>query len=96
MASDNDFPEEDYSYPLVGGLACPKCDCPAMVDVGLVRSKSKKRTRRVRKYLCPACLGGTIVPKVVGEREVMSYVTAINTNDVGGVRVALLTNNRKL
>lgn len=79
--------DDDYRYPLVSGFSCKQCDFPFLVDVGLVKSKSAKRTRRVRRYLCPICLSSTIQPRQTGERKIISYVTAVNYR-TGGVEFA--------
>lgn len=66
--------EPDYpEYPLVAGLACPHCDSPVLVDSGLIKPKSKKYKRRVRLYLCPACLKTTYVPVKRGKRVIFGY-----------------------
>ena len=64
-----DARNEPMLYPLYSGIACRKCHCPMLIDLGLENKSSKpKAIKRMRHwYSCPICQSGTIRPDVVGK-----------------------------
>ena len=56
-------------YPLFAGVACRKCHCPLLIDLGLENKSSKPKSVKQRRhwYSCPLCEANTIRPDVTGE-----------------------------
>ena len=72
---DGPWDEEIPEYSLVGGIACRKCGCPALVDIGLECRSQRIKPRRRRWYMCPACFSRTVIPDKVGKKIAMGKVT---------------------